>query len=568
VIEAIESALRVGQGRVSARVLDDATDAAPIWRYSSTLHCAQCDIQYSDPTPSLFSFNSPLGACDTCRGFGRVIGVDFGLVVPDSSKTLRGGAVKPWQTQSFNECQDDLVKYAKKAGVPLDTPWRELTDEQRHWVLEGDAQWINWKKSWPGSWYGVRHFFGWLESKAYKMHIRVLLSRYRAYTSCSSCNGARLKPDALLWRVGTREEAGAIAAPTERNKPQGVAWSTDTLQSLPGLSIQDLMLLPVERVARFFDALKLRGVLDEATEMLLKDTRGRFAYLNQVGLGYLTLDRQSRTLSGGEVQRINLTTALGTSLVNTLFVLDEPSIGLHPRDMERVIGVMQRLRDAGNSVVVVEHDPQIMLAADRILDMGPGPGERGGEIVFFGPPTELLRQEHSTTGAYLVGRKTIESGRDPVLPTTSEGSIELIGVSEHNLKDIDISIPLRRLVCITGVSGSGKSSLVQDVLYAALLRAKGKPTEMPGVFRKLLGHERVGEIVMVDQSPIGRTTRSNPASYVGAFDPIRALYSRTAVARERGYKPVSNTSRCSFCPMCIYAASIAMARASGWKFWK
>ncbi|HEX6156586.1 MAG TPA: excinuclease ABC subunit A, partial [Burkholderiales bacterium] len=336
VTEALESALKFGQGKVNVYVEDQ-----PL-RYSSDLHCAECDIHYAEPTPAMFSFNSPLGACEACRGFGRVIGVDFGLVVPNEMLTLRGGAVRPWQTASFKECQDDLDKYAKKRKIPLDTPWNELDEKQKAWVLEGEPEWVSWRKSWPGVWYGVRRFFKWLESKAYKMHIRVLLSKYRAYTECLSCLGTRLKPEALLWKID-------------------------------GRSIHDLVLQPISETRSFFDGIQVE---DEATDLLLKEIRTRLRYLCDVGLGYLTLDRQSRTLSGGEVQRINLTTALGTSLVNTLFVLDEPSIGLHPRDMGRIIEVMKRLRDAGNSLVVVEHDPQIMFAADRILDMGPGPGER------------------------------------------------------------------------------------------------------------------------------------------------------------------------------------------------
>src|SRR5205823_9836615 len=294
-------------------------------------------------------------------------------------------------------------------------------------------------------------------------------------------------------------------------------------RALPGLTVHDLVLLPAERTRAFFEELHLPAPLDEATDLLLTEIRTRLGYLCEVGLGYLTLDRQSRTLSGGEVQRINLTTALGTSLVNTLFVLDEPSIGLHPRDMGRVIGVMQRLRDAGNSLVVVEHDPQIMLAADHVLDIGPGPGEHGGEIVFFGSPAELMRNTRSLTGDYLAGRKRADPS--VATPVTIDGPrIELSGVSEHNLQDIDLAIPLERLVCITGVSGSGKSTLVQDVLHPALLRAKGKSTEAPGAHRALRGHERVDDVVLVDQTPIGRTTRSNPASYVCAFDAIRKRF--------------------------------------------
>ena len=537
VIEALEAALKIGQGKVNVYVVGEEgeplTQAA--WRYSSDLHCADCDIHYADPTPSLFSFNSPIGACDTCRGFGRVIGIDFGLIVPDEGKALREGAVRPWQTASFRECQDDLVKYAGKRGIALDTPFRSLTQAQRKWVLEGEPEWKSWRKSWPGTWYGVRKFFDWLETKAYKMHIRVLLSKYRAYTPCPACEGARLKHDALLWRLGTKQDADKVfSGAYVRFKPLGVKWGEDKLAALPGLTMHDLMLLPIERCRTFFDSLHLPAPLDEATDLLLTEIRARLSYLCQVGLAYLTLDRQSRTLSGGEVQRINLTTALGTSLVNTLFVLDEPSIGLHPRDMGRVIEVMHRLRDAGNSLIVVEHDPQIMFAADRILDMGPGPGERGGEVVSFGTPAEL-KASRSLTAEYLSGRRRADGGIASRPPQAGGPRIELLGAAEHNLKNIDVGIPLERLVCITGVSGSGKSTLVQDVLHAALLKAKGRPTETPGAHRALEGSELIEDVVMVNQSPIGRTTRSNPASYVGAFDAIRALFAAEPMAKQRGY---------------------------------
>jgi excinuclease ABC subunit A len=520
VLEAVEAALRVGRGRVSVYA-----EAGEAWRYSSDLHCADCDIHYRDPTPSLFSFNSPLGACETCRGFGRVIGVDYGLVVPDASKTLRGGAIRPWQTESYRECQDDLEKFAKKRGIPLDVPWRDLTGEQRRWVIDGEGPWE--KKVW----YGAKRFFAWLETKAYKMHIRVLLSKYRSYTPCSDCGGARLKPEALLWRLGGAGEAGPAH----------------------GLSIHDLMLLPVERVSEFFGRLVLPAPLDEAADLLLGEIRARLDFLVRVGLGYLTLDRQSRTLSGGEVQRINLTTALGTSLTNTLFVLDEPSIGLHPRDMRRVIEVMQRLRDNGNSLLVVEHDPQIMLAADRIVDLGPGPGEHGGRIVFNGTPAELAGGAATLTADYLSGRKdAVRAAGRRGPPRPGDPSLIVRGATEHNLQDLDAEIPLGRLVCVTGVSGSGKSTLVQDVLHAALLRAKGKPTESPGAHRELLGAEYVAEVVMVDQTAIGRTTRSNPASYVGAFDAIRKRFAAEAVSIERGYTlgTFSFNSGNGRCPTC------------------
>src|SRR5687767_10415042 len=526
VIEALESALRIGRGRVAIHVLDDSERSARVWRFSSDLHCADCDIHYREPTPSLFSFNSPLGACDSCRGFGRIIGIDFGLIVPDEAKSLRGGAVRPWQTQSYSECQDDLVRFARKRGVPLDTPWRELSALHRRWVLEGEGSWED------KVWYGVRRFFAWLETKAYKMHIRVLLSKYRAYTPCTACGGARLKSEALLWRLGSQQEVATVLSDATR----------------AGISVRELMLLPIERCAVFFERLVLPAPLDEASALVLREIRSRLKFLLDVGLGYLTLDRQSRTLSGGEVQRINLTTALGTSLVNTLFVLDEPSIGLHPRDMGRVIGVMKRLRDAGNTLVVVEHDPQIMFAADRILDMGPGPGERGGEIVFFGSP-EALRAEKSLTAEYLSGRKRAAERQAPSAP---RDFLEVLGASEHNLKSVDVRIPLERLVCVTGVSGSGKSTLIQDVLYPALRKAKGRPTEAPGAHRALRGADKVSDAVLVDQSPIGKTTRSNPASYVGAFDEIRNLFARTAAASERGYTPgtFSFNSGKGRCPAC------------------
>ncbi len=559
VLESLESALRVGRGRLNVQLVDDAEvpRALSTWRYSSELHCAECDLAYRSPAPSQFSFNSPLGACETCRGFGRTIGIDYGLVIPDETKSLRGGAIKPWQTKSYAECQEDLEKFAKLRGIPLDVPWRELPAEARRWVIEGEGAWS--KKVW----YGARRFFAWLETRAYKMHVRVLLSRYRAYTPCTACGGARLKTESLLWRLGTAQLARGTLGGTPPFMPNGVDWTPELLASLPGLSIHDLVLLPVERAYEFFRRLTLPPPLDEATELLLEEIRGRFRYLTDVGLGYLTLDRQSRTLSGGEVQRINLTTALGTSLVNTLFVLDEPSIGLHPRDMQRVIGVMKRLRDAGNSLVVVEHDPQIMLEADRILDLGPGAGERGGEIVFFGSPQQIRAHAGSLTGQYLSGTKSVAPVREPDAPRPEQSGVvvaearsnrwlELKGACEHNLRNLDVRIPLKRLVCVTGVSGSGKSTLVEDVLYPALLKYHGKPTEAPGQFAGLAGAELIDDVVMVDQNPIGRTTRSNPASYVGAFDAVRALYAAEPAAQERKYTPgtFSFNSGNGRCPTC------------------
>ena len=601
-VEDLERALRIGQGRVTVHRLDAGGAALATLRFSTGLHCADCDLTYRDPIPNLFSFNSPIGACETCRGFGRTIGVDYGLVVPDPSRTLAEGAVKPWQTASYRECQDDVLKFARQRGIPTDVPWSGMTDEQRRWVIDGEGRWED------GAWYGVKRFFEWLEGRSYRMHIRVLLSRYRDYQLCPVCKGARLKPEALLWRLGPGS----------------------------GLTLHDVMLLPIDRCCEFFAGLKLPAPLDEATTMLLREIRARLDYLVEVGLGYLTLDRQSRTLSGGEVQRINLTTALGTSLVNTLFVLDEPSIGLHSRDVGRLIRVLHRLRDAGNTLLVVEHDPEVIRAADRVVDLGPGPGERGGEVVFFGRVPELLKSRRSLTAQYLRGEKqvgtqamgggatpapppafvqTLRRGKPgelvpPVPPMTVRGCsrrttlalslslgppaesangrrscdcaaqsqddeigigpgradgpsrrgygggapvcLEILGARAHNLKDIDVCVPLDRLVCVTGVSGSGKSTLVQDVCFNALRKLKGKPEDLPGEHREIRGHEHVVDVVLVDQSPIGKTTRSNPASYVGAFDAIRRLFAAAPLARERGYHPgtFSFNSGNGRCPGC------------------
>jgi excinuclease ABC subunit A len=527
VMEAIELSLKRGGGRLTVY----AGEEAQPWRYSTGLHCPESNLRYAEPQPAMFSFNSAYGACDTCRGFGRVIGVDMGLVVPDARKTLRNGAIKPMQTPAWADSHDDMLRYAGEAGIPRDTPWSQLTPAQRDWVIEGTP---NWNGNWNKQWYGVRRFFGYLESKAYKMHIRVLLSKYRSYTPCGACGGARLKTEALLWRIGSKADADAVLPPSKRHPPVGVAFGRDALEALPGLSLHDLMQLSIERLRRFFDHLSLPStMLDEALKLLLDEVRTRLKYLCDVGLHYLTLDRQSRTLSGGEVQRINLTTALGTSLVNTMFVLDEPSIGLHPRDMNRIVQAMQRLRDAGNTLVVVEHDPAVMLAADRLIDMGPGPGERGGRIVFDGTP-EQARHADTLTGAYLGARKQVSLGfRRAVEPNTPK--LLLQGAREHNLQGVNLELPLQRLVCITGVSGSGKSTLVQDVLYPALARHFGKATETPGTFEQLLGAEQLADAVFVDQSPIGKTARSNPASYVGAFDELRKIFADAPLARERGY---------------------------------
>ncbi|WP_027996702.1 excinuclease ABC subunit UvrA [Simplicispira psychrophila] len=551
VIEAIEVALKRGAGRLNVYQLVDGGEPE-IWKFSTGLHCPDSDLRYAEPLPSMFSFNSPAGACETCKGFGRVIGVDWGLVIPDDKKTLRAGAIKTLQTPAWKENQDDLLRYAEAAGIPRDTPWKQLSAEQQQWVIQGAPGWTG---QWNQQWYGVQRFFDYLETKSYKMHIRVLLSKYRSYTPCPSCAGARLKTDSLLWRIGSQADADAVLPPAQRFLPPGVPWSRAQLEALPGLCLHDLMLLPLERLRQFFARMTEKNTPDliassariqsataqfdtnhgdaQALKLLHEEINTRLRYLCDVGIGYLTLDRQSRTLSGGEVQRINLTTALGTSLVNTLFVLDEPSIGLHPRDMHRITEAMLRLRDAGNTLVVVEHDPAVMLSADRVLDFGPGPGERGGRIVFDGTP-DALRSADTLTGQYVGGRKRI-GAPFPRRIQDSTPRLILEGAREHNLKNVSIEFPLQRLVTVTGVSGSGKSSLIQDVLAPALQRHFGKATETPGAFERLLGAEQLNDVVFVDQSPIGKTARSNPVSYVGAWDSIRELFATAPLSRERGY---------------------------------
>lgn len=525
--EAFETALRFGEGRCELVLMQDKEPSASDRRlaFSSALQCAACQRSFREARPALFSFNSPIGACDSCRGFGRVIGIDRGLVVPNERLSLQEGAIKPFQSKSYEDCQQELLAGARRRGVAEDIPWKDLPGEDRDWVFKGDADWSG---DWKRQWYGVDRFFEYLEGKAYKMHVRVLLSRYRSYTECPDCRGARLKPEALFWRVR------GLSLPQVMQMSIDEAW--DWLQS----------------VEAEWASTQASASQTAAAQLVFREMRARLQFLREVGLGYLTLDRQSRTLSGGEVQRINLTTALGTALVNTLFVLDEPSIGLHPRDLQRLIGVMHRLRDAGNSLLVVEHDPEVMQSADRIIDMGPGPGTLGGEICFNGGYRELL-QAGTLTGDYLRGERKVQTeGPRPRATVLQAHRLKITGVRANNLKGIDVSIPLRHLVCVTGVSGSGKSTLIQDVLYPALCKHFGKATEAPGPHERLEGAALLADALLVDQSPIGRTTRSNPAVYVGAFDAIRRRFAEAPLSLQRGYTTGTfsfnaGTGRCPTC---------------------
>ena len=573
IIEDIEQAFLHGNGQAAVHFVDQDETVRETLRFSRDLHCPHCDIHYREPVPNMFSFNSPIGACETCRGFGRTIGIDYDLVIPDKSKTLSEGAVKPFQTKSYEICQQELMHFAALRKIPVDTPWNELTDEQKEWVIEGDGDFEE------NVWYGIARFFAWLETKSYKMHIRVLLSRYRTYRECPACHGARLKPESLLWRIGgsansRKRMSGGKSGPVSNSAPDSASGRDSAepiFPDLPGFNLAEIVRLPIVETEAFFDSLRLPSPVDEAAKVILKEIRTRLRYLNEVGAGYLTLDRQSRTLSGGEVQRINLTTALGTSLVNTLFVLDEPSIGLHSRDITRLISILQRLRDSGNTLLVVEHDPELIRAADVVIDLGPAAGEAGGELQFIGSPAQLLHSGRTLTAEYLSGRRKVLSPDinrqavfsetaasvlpDAEAPATSgrgEKAITIRGASEHNLKNIDVSFPLNTFVCVTGVSGSGKSTLIQDILYYGLQMLRNKPVEQPGAYRSMEGWEGIEDIVLVDQAPIGKTARSNPVSYVGAFDPIRSLFAEQPLARQRGYTAgtFSFNSSKGRCPVC------------------
>ena len=551
--EAVETALRQGRGQIRVRLLAADRSEIRTVAFSSRLHCAQCDRDYKPVTPNHFSFNSPLGACGTCRGFGRVIGIDWSLVVPDDGKSIAEGCIKPFQSASYHQSQTDLLRAAQRAGIPLTIPWRDLSPAHRDWVLFGEPRQS--AAAAQDRWYGAEGFFDWIAGKSYKMHVRVLLSKYRSYDRCPDCQGARLQSAALNWRVGQADTDHAVAPRAARFRSHAMQFDDTVLQALPGLTLYDMVQCPLSDLKAFVDALTLAPPIDAAGALLLSELRTRLRYLCEVGLGYLTLDRQSRTLSGGEVQRINLTTALGTSLVNTVFVLDEPSIGLHPRDMDRLVRVLHRLRDAGNSLLVVDHDPQVILAADRILDIGPQPGEAGGRLLFQGDPQALLANQESRTAAYLRGDR--QPGQQPVgnappPPPLPDQWLGIHGADANNLRDVTVEIPLRRLVCVTGVSGSGKSTLIHDVLYNALAKLKGQPHEPPGDHRAITGHEGIRQVALLDQSPIGKSSRAIPASYIGAFEGIRKAFAGLPEARQQGLTPGDfsfNTGK-GRCPTC------------------
>jgi excinuclease ABC subunit A len=508
--EAVEAALQHGLGQM--QVFNESGEKKDELRFSNAWICPYDGTEFREPTPSLFSFNNPLGACPACRGFGRTIEIDYERALPNRRLSVRGGVVKPWQSGQSLECQRDLLRHCDDQGIDIDRRFCDLEPWAQKFIIEGDlkpGQKLD--ELWEaGGWYGVKGYFQWLETKTYKMHVRVFLSRYRAYKSCPTCGGTRFQPETLLYRLG--------AGPESR-----------------GLTLPEINRLPLSRAHDFFRLLALPPD-DDAVRQLRDGIVARLTYLLEVGLGYLTLDRSTRTLSGGEIQRVNLTSCLGNSLVNTLFVLDEPSIGLHPRDMGQLVGVMKRLRDRGNTVLVVEHEEAVMREADHLLELGPGRGAGGGEVTYAGDYEGILQEKKSLTGAYLSEAKTIplpdeRRAPDPLF------QLELLGATANNLQNIDVTVPLGLFVAISGVSGSGKSTLVHQVLHPALLAAqniRGEDEEAPAL-RELRGAEFISEVVRVDQAPLSRTPRSNAALYLGVFEAIRDLFSGTDSARSQGY---------------------------------
>ena len=517
-IEAVETAFHFGQGQVR---IFSASPLAEIGHFSRGLHSPSTGRTFRAASPALFSFNSPLGACPKCRGFGRVIDIDYRLTIPDQSLSIDDGAIKCWESEIYGESKKDLLVFTKKKRIPTDVPFASLTPDQQSFIMDGEPGYGEENgKPWPKYWYGIKGFFRWLEKNTYKMHVRVFLARYRTYNPCPACGGQRLQPEALCWK-----------------------WRGHTLPELYQQPVSNLLvaLADARPAAR-----------DHQSELAYDSIVTRLRYLEQVGLGYLTLDRQSKTLSGGEVQRVNLTSCLGTSLVDTLFVLDEPSVGLHPRDINRLIAIIRTLTDAGNTVVVVEHDEAMIRAADHVIEVGPEPGSRGGHSGFQGTIAGLTQSRASITGAYFSGRETLPapSSRRPV--TAKHPSLHFTHATKHNVHGLSFRVPLHRLVCLSGVSGSGKSTLLDNVIYQGLLAQRLQLADDPATIESVSSDASFGEVVLVDQSPLSRTPRSNPALYTEAWDLIRELYAQTPAARAAGFSASSfsfnsGDGRCDHC---------------------
>ena len=492
-----ERAQRV-EGPASSGMLDRKRH-----RFSTAYECRSCHKPGREPEPRLFSFNNPFGACPRCQGFGNTIDFDLNLIVPDKSLSLNDGAIDPWNRPKYRSWFTDLKRQSKALSIPMDTPWQDLTADLQELLLYGDQRTSN---SGGSGFHGIYGFFAEMERKKYKLHVRVMLSKYRGYATCPECRGQRLRAEARSVRIS-------------------------------GKNICEVSALTISAAHKFFSTLTLSQMHQEIAGPILEEVRERISFLDAVGLDYLTLDRLASTLSGGEAQRIQLATSLGSRLVGALYVLDEPSIGLHTRDTDRLIRILKNLRDLGNTILVVEHDPDVLRAADHLLDLGPGAGEFGGKLLAEGSVSDILANPNSLTGRYLSGQLTI-----PVPTRRREPGREMLllrGARANNLKNIDVEIPLGMLVAITGVSGSGKSSLVHQVLYRAVARALGQSegADPTGLFRDLKGAERLNDVVLVDQTPIGRTPRSNPVTYIKAFDLIRELFAAQPDAKKLSLTP-------------------------------
>jgi excinuclease ABC subunit A len=492
-VDSIEICYREAGGEAILEFVPNAAgNSAERLVFNERFECKNDGTLYQEPEPRLFSFNNPYGACPRCQGFGNTIDFDLNLVVPDASKSLDEGAVEPWTKPRYKALFQELKKFARAQDIPTNVAWRHLTADQRKLILEGDPE---------NNFDGVKGFFNWLERKKYKLHVRVFLSRYRGYATCPDCGGTRLRAEARAVRVA-------------------------------GKSITEICTLTVKEARAFFAGLQLTDAQAKIADKILEEIRSRLQFLDEVGLDYLSLDRLTSTLSGGESQRIQLATSLGSHLVGALYVLDEPSIGLHPRDTQRLIDILKSLRDLGNTVLVVEHDPDTIQAADHVIDLGPGAGELGGKLLFAGSYDAMLSEHKSLTGRYLNGELRIPVPNNRHRP--SGKFLRLFGATLHNLQNVDLMIPLETLTVVTGVSGSGKSTLVHDVLYRALA-AKRNGGSVKEFCDRLEGDNQTTEVVIVDQSPIGRTPRSNPATYLKAFDAIREVFADTPDAKRRGY---------------------------------
>ncbi|MCF8036250.1 MAG: excinuclease ABC subunit UvrA, partial [Desulfobacteraceae bacterium] len=504
IVDSVEAALNFGRGEMSVYLPDRGETR---W-FSTALHCAHCGIDYAEPVPARFSFNNPVGACETCNGFGRIMDIDPDLVIPDGRLSVAEGAIRPFQTPTYSVCQRDLLAWMRKKKLPANTPWQDLDEKTRRRIWEGE-----------GTWYGISDFFAWLENRRYKKHARIYLSRFRQYLTCPACGGGRLKPRSLLFYL----------------------W---------GKNFAEIQQMSIARAAAFFREQAKGGLPDKASQMLISEISDRLALLDEVGLGYLSPGRQSRTLSGGETQRVTLATALGTSLTSTLYVLDEPSVGLHPTDKHRLAGVLGRLAADGNAVVVVEHDPAFIRSAERVIDLGPGPGAEGGRVVHQGTLAGLMKRKNSRTAGYLRGDLKIPQPEHQRRP--GQKKLTIRGAREHNLADISADIPLGMLVCVTGVSGSGKSTLVDHVLYRNLRRQKGLEVMEPGRCENIDGDGHVSGAVLVDQAPLSRNARMNAATYMHVLDPIRTAFAATPQAQNAGLSKsaFSFNTAAGACPHC------------------